>query len=100
MYGSSAIMLGIICVFKKARFDFGTRLTSLGVTAAVLNLAINLLLTSLSATMPSSAVFPTVHGLKLVAITLLSPLLWKEKLTAKQIAGSFLTIIFICIIGG
>lgn len=100
MYGSSAMMLGTICLFKKAHFDFGKKLTALGLTAAVLNLAINLLLTSLSAVLPSSAVFPAVHGLKLVAITLLSSVLWKEKLTPKQMIGSFMTIICVCIIGG
>lgn len=100
MYGSSAIMLGTICLFKKSPFDFGKKLTSLGLTAAVLNLAINLLLTTLSASLPSSAVFPAVHGLKLVAITLLSSVLWKEKLTPKQMVGSFITIICVCIIGG
>ncbi len=99
MYGSSAFMLGAICLFKKANFRFENRLKAFGSLAAVLNLAVNLLLTILSAALPSSAIFPTVHGLKLVAITLLSPLLWKEKLTAKQIVGSLLAIIFICVIG-
>lgn len=100
MYGSSALMLGAICLFKKSPFGFEKRLKVFGTLAAVLNLAINLLLTTLSAVLPSSTVFPAVHGLKLVAITLLSPMLWREKLTVKQIIGSFLTIIFICIIGG
>lgn len=100
MYGSSAVMLGTICLFKRSPFGFGKRLKALGTLAAVLNLAINLLLTTLSAVLPSSTVFPAVHGLKLVAITLLSPLLWGERLSVKQVAGSFLTIIFICIIGG
>lgn len=99
MYGSSAVMLGTLCAFKRTRFDFGSRLVTLGTVAAVLNLAINLLLTSLSASLPSAAVFPAVHGLKLVAITLLSFALWKEKLTPRQMAGSFMTIICVCIIG-
>lgn len=100
MYGSSAVMLGAVCLFKRSPFGFSGKLKGLGVLAAVLNLSINILLTALSSRLPSAAVFPAVHGLKLVAVALLSPLLWKEKLTAKQIVGSFLTIILICIIGG
>lgn len=100
MYGSSALMLGCVCLFKRFSLKFNGKLTTLGLVAAILNLTINILLTTLSAKLPSSAVFPAVHGLKLVAITLLSAVLWKEKLTIKQLIGSFMTIVCVCIIGG
>lgn len=98
MYGSSSLMLGAVCLFGKKRAHIPQKLKMFGAVAAVLNLAINILLTTLSAALPSSAVFPAVHGLKLVAVTLLSPFLWSERLSAKQIVGAFLTIILVCII--
>ncbi|MBE6650180.1 MAG: hypothetical protein E7613_02585 [Ruminococcaceae bacterium] len=98
MYGSSSLMLGSICFLGKKRAYIPQKLKMFGAVAAVLNLAINILLTTLSAALPSSAVFPAVHGLKLVAVTLLSPFLWSERLNAKQIVGAFLTIILVCII--
>lgn len=99
MYGISAVILGVTAKIKvKQRQVFCLRLSVLLVSAAVLNLFVNVMLTMLSAKLSASVVFPVVHGLKLVIITLFSSLLWKEKLTFTQITGSLIAVMCICML--
>lgn len=99
MYGVSAVILGIIVHSRvKTIQSFDKSANILLITAAIFNLLINILLTSLSGKLDSSVVFPFVHGLKLVALMLLSPTLWKEKLTAQQIISGFVAIVCISLL--
>lgn len=111
LYGSSAILLGIIYLGKRRglhehaqdREDSEKKrvrktLFFLCLLTAAANLGINLLLTELSAHLDAVVVFPAVHGMKLVTITLLSPIVWKEKLSWKQIVGCFVAILCVCVI--
>lgn len=99
MYGSSALLLGLITILKrKDRQHLMKSTYLLGFISAAFNLAINMLLTNLSATFDAVVVFPTVHGLKLVIVTLLSSVVWKEKISGIQILGSFVAIICVCVL--
>jgi len=99
MYSTSALILFIVLKVKRCEcFRLNKSLRLLLVLAAVLNLTINLLLTHLSSELDASVVFPAVHGLKLVFITLLSSLIWKERLSLLQMVGSFLSILCVCIL--
>lgn len=98
MYGTSAVLLAIIAPLRAGKPRFGKNIYMLSVVIAMVNLVINILLTSLSGQMNAIVIFPATHGIKLVAITLLSSVLWREKLTKIQLVGSFLVILCICMI--
>ena len=99
MYGVSAVILGIAVRLRvRERLVWSRHLKWLAVTVAAVNLAINLLLVMLSARLHASVVFPVVHGLKLVVLTSLSPILWKQKLTVVQLAGCAVAIVSICVL--
>ena len=99
MYAVSAAILAVSVkrTGKSVRAFSGTLKLFL-VSASVLNFLINLLLTSLSAHLDAIIVFPFVHGMKVVALMLISPVLWKERLNAVQIAGCLIAILCITVI--
>lgn len=68
------------------------------IVSAVLNVTINILLTALSKSIEAYIIFPFVHGLKLILLTALSNVLWKERLKGNQILGCLSAIACICII--
>ena len=99
MYGFSTVLLAIAynCISGDAP-RFSRKLYTFGAAAAVGNLAINLLLTDLSAKADAALVFPTVHGMKLIMITALSAFIWKEKLTVRQVSAALAAVICICVL--
>lgn len=99
MYGVSAGILGVAARLRvREKPVIGKQLKWLAVTVAAANLAINLLLVMLSAQLDASVVFPVVHGLKLVVLTVFSPVLWKQKLTVPQLVGCGVAIVSICVL--
>lgn len=99
MYGFSFMILVIFIKIKGMKMlKMRGKLKVFLTISAILNLAINVILTTVSGVLDAVIVFPVVHGLKFVIITLLSPFIVKEKLNAIQIAGCFVAIVCICII--
>ena len=99
MYGFSALILGVATLIKVKEFTpFKKDVICICVWLSFLNLALNVLLTTVSASLPAIIVFPSVHGLKLVVITLISSFLWKEKLTKLQYIGCLLSTVCICVL--
>ncbi|MBR2223835.1 MAG: EamA family transporter [Christensenellaceae bacterium] len=98
MYGSATVLLFFAQGKRKTeeKRPLTKPLILIGLVTAAVNLSVNLLLTSLSAKLDAAIVFPTVHGMKLVAVTILSGILWKERLKPLQILGALLSILFVC----
>ena len=99
MYGCSSLILGVLAAFRcKKKMDFAKKLGVLCLASAVANLAINLLLTQLSSMTAAFVTFPVVHGGKLVAVTLLCGVMWREKLKVMQVIFAFLSIVCIVLL--
>ena len=99
MYACSAMFLGIFAMIRsKCKLRFTKKLGVLCLVCAIANLAINLLLTRLSSMTDAVVTFPVVHGGKLVAVTLLSGMVWKERLGAPRIFFALLSIVCIVLL--
>jgi len=97
MYSVSAIILAVFLRKEiRTKPNYQKPLKAFLLLAAILNLVINILLPTVSAWFEASVTFPVVHGAKLVIITLISPFLWKEKLSLVQIIFCFVAIACIC----
>ena len=97
LIGSQAIILAVFLRKEiRTKPNYQKPLKAFLLLAAILNLVINILLPTVSVWFEASVTFPVVHGAKLVIITLISPFLWKEKLSAVQIIFCFVAIACIC----
>ena len=66
--------------------------------SAVSLCVISLVMTSLAGKVPSVVLFPLFNGSGIILVSLGSILVFKEKLTRKNLAGLFLGVIGLCLV--